>query len=150
MPSVGETAPDFKMLDDEGKSISLSDFRGKKVILYFYPEDFTSGCEMQACKFRDAYPEIEAKNGIVLGVSADGVQRHKEFREALKLPFHLLVDSDYAVSKAWSAFPRHNADGTTSERIQRSHFVIGEDGKILDVQNPVKPADSTKLAVEAL
>src|SRR5512142_2484138 len=104
MPKVGESAPDFELLSDEGKPVKLSDFRGKKVILYFYPADFTSGCELQACSFRDAYPEIEAKNAVVLGVSPDGVDSHKKFREALHLPFHLLADTDLAQLKAWNCY----------------------------------------------
>ena len=103
MPSIGETAPDFELLDDEGKKVKLSDFRGQKVVLYFYPADFTSGCELQACKFRDGYPQIEEANAIVLGVSPDTVDSHRRFREAHGLPFHLLVDRDKAVATDWEA-----------------------------------------------
>src|SRR6266568_7142591 len=103
MPSIGETAPDFELPDDEGEKVKLSDFRGKKVVLYFYPEDFTSGCELQACKFRDAYPQIESANAIVLGVSPDSVDSHRRFREAHGLPFHLLVDKDFTVANQWDA-----------------------------------------------
>jgi peroxiredoxin Q/BCP len=151
MPKVGDTAPDFEMLNEEGKSVKLSDFRGKKVVLYFYPADFTSGCELQACSFRDAYPEIEAKNAVVLGVSPDTVESHKKFRDALKLPFHLLVDKDFQVTKAWDAFgSRTYPDGKTHTGVQRSHFVIDEKGKIVDAQTPVKANESTKLALEKL
>src|SRR5260221_8801321 len=101
MPAVGETAPDFEMLNDEGKKVKLSDLRGKKVVLYFYPKDFTSGCELQACNFRDSYPKIEDKNVVVIGVSPDSVESHKEFRKALNLPFHLLADTDAKISDAW-------------------------------------------------
>jgi len=151
MPAVGETAPDFEMLNDEGKKVKLSDFRGKKVVLYFYPKDFTSGCELQACSFRDAYPQVESKNALVLGVSADDVESHKKFREELNLPFHLLVDNDFDVAKAWDSYgPRTNANGETFNGVFRSHFVIDENGKIMDVQLPVKPAESVKLALETL
>src|SRR5258708_10230083 len=104
MPAVGEQIPDVQMTNDEGKPVKLSDVHGKKVVLYFYPKDFTSGCELQACSFRDAYPKITEKNAIVLGVSADDVESHQKFREELKLPFHLLVDKDFAVAKAWGLF----------------------------------------------
>jgi peroxiredoxin Q/BCP len=151
MLTPGELAPDFQILDDEGKLVKLSDFRGKKVVLYFYPEDFTSGCELQACAFRDAYPQIAAKNAIVLGVSKDSVERHKEFREALNLPFHLLADADLKLTKSWNCYgPRTRPDGTTYEGVIRGHYVIGEDGRVLDVQVPVKPVDSTPLALGKL
>src|SRR5579859_1688632 len=151
MPALGENAPDFEMVNDEGKSMKLSDLRGKKVVLYFYPADFTSGCEFQACSFRDIYPQIEAKNAVVLGVSPDDVESHQKFREALKLPFHLLVDKDNSLSKAWDAFgTRTLIDGKTYEGVKRSHFIIDESGKIADVQAPVKANESAKLALEKL
>jgi peroxiredoxin Q/BCP len=151
MPIAGETAPDFELQNDEGKPVKLSDYRGKKVVLYFYPEDFTSGCEMQACMFRDAYPQIEEKNAVVLGVSPDSVERHKEFREALDLPFNLLADPDFKVSRAYaSQVDKTLDDGTTIPRVQRGHYVIDEQGKIVDVQAPVRAAESTKLALEKL
>jgi thioredoxin-dependent peroxiredoxin len=151
MPAIGETAPDFELLNDEGNHVKLSDFRGKKVVLYFYPEDFTQGCELQACNFRDHYPEIQDKNAVVIGISPDGVARHKEFRDALKLPFHLLVDSDHAVSEKWGCWGiRTNDDGTTVGRVMRGQYVIDEDGRIIAVHNPVKPADSVPMALSAL
>jgi thioredoxin-dependent peroxiredoxin len=150
MPTVGEIAPEFELLDDEGKKVKLSDFRGKKVILYFYPADFTSGCELQACNFRDMYPQIEQKNAIVLGVSPDDVESHKKFREALHLPFHLLVDSDVAISKAWNCYGTRTYGDNTFEGILRGHYVIDENGKIIDVQTPVKATESAKLAIEKL
>ena len=151
MPATGEMAPDFEMVDDEGKKVKLSDFRGKKVILYFYPADFTSGCETQACSFRDSYPQIQAKNAVVLGVSPDDVESHKKFREALNLPFHLLVDSDFKVSKAWDNFSTRTDDnGQVRNKTERGHYVIDENGKIVDAQNRVKAAESRKLALEKL
>jgi peroxiredoxin Q/BCP len=151
MPGVGELAPDFKLSNDEGKPVQLSDFRGKKVVLYFYPADFTSGCELQACAFRDAYSQIEAKKAVVLGISPDSVESHKKFRDTLSLPFHLLVDSDFAQAKAWGCYgTRTNDDGTTSPRVLRSQYVIDEKGKIIDVQSPVKPNESVRLALDKL
>lgn len=151
MPATGEKAPDFELKDEEGEPVKLSDYRGKKVVLYFYPQDFTSGCELQACSFRDSYPDIEAKNAVVLGVSPDSVESHKRFRETLGLPFHLLSDPDFKVSKEWDSMVTKTADdGTTRNRTQRGHFIIDENGKIVDTQAPVQAALSRKLALEKL
>lgn len=151
MPSIGESAPDFELLDDEGKKVKLSDFRGKKVILYFYPADFTSGCELQACKFRDSYPQIEDANAIVLGVSPDSVDSHRRFREAHGLPFHLLVDPDQAVASQWDATMVHTTDdGQSRNYIKRSQYIIDEQGTITGMQVPVKAPESLRLALEDL
>jgi thioredoxin-dependent peroxiredoxin len=151
MLKVGDVAPNFELEDDEGKRVKLSDFRGKKVVLYFYPEDFTSGCELQACAFRDAYPDIAARNAVVLGVSPDDADSHRKFREAHNLPFNLLVDKDFELSKAWnSAAERTSPEGVTGLRIQRGQYVIDESGRIIDIQTPVKATESRQLALEAL
>lgn len=151
MPAIGELAPDFELLDDEGKPVKLSSLRGKKVVLYFYPADFTSGCELQACSFRDAYSQIEAKNAVVLGVSPDSVENDQKFRNTLNLPFHLLADSNFAQAEVWGCYgTRTNNDGTNSPRIVRSHYVIDEKGKVIDVQTPVKPNESVRLALDKL
>jgi peroxiredoxin Q/BCP len=151
MPSIGETAPDFELLDDEGKKVKLSDFRGQKVVLYFYPADFTSGCELQACKFRDGYPQIEEANAIVLGVSPDTVDSHRRFREAHNLPFHLLVDRDKAIASEWDAIqPRTDDNGNTTYGIKRSQYIIDEQGKITGMEVPVKAPESLRLALHDL
>ena len=151
MPDIGEVAPDFELEDDEGNRVKLSDFRGKNVVLYFYPEDFTSGCELQACAFRDSYPEFAAQDAIIIGVSPDDAERHRKFREAHNLPFKLLVDKDFQVSKAWNtAAERTSPDGGTAPRIQRGQYVIDKEGKVIDVQTPVKATESKRLALEAL
>jgi peroxiredoxin Q/BCP len=151
MPSIGETAPDFELLDDEGKKVKLSDFRGQKVVLYFYPADFTSGCELQACKFRDGYPQIQEANAIVLGVSPDTVDSHRRFREAHGLPFHLLVDRDKAIATAWDAVQERTDDkGNTTYVIKRSQYIIDEQGKITGMQVPVKAPESLPLALQEL
>ena len=151
MPDIGDVAPDFELEDDEGKRVKLSDFRGQNVVLYFYPQDFTSGCELQACAFRDTYSEFKAKNAIIIGVSPDDAESHRKFREAHNLPFNLLVDRDFEVSKAWNtASARTSPDGGAALRIQRGQYVIDKTGKIIDVQTPVKSAESKRLALEAL
>src|ERR1700741_2697753 len=101
---VGEAAPDFETLNDKNEKVKLSDFRGKKVVLYFYPKDETRGCTIQACGFRDSYPQIEEKNAVVLGVSPDGVESHQGFKSNHSLPFPLLVDSDHKISEAYSTW----------------------------------------------
>ncbi|MFN8421030.1 MAG: peroxiredoxin [Anaerolineae bacterium] len=151
IPSVGQPAPELEMLNDEGKPTRLSDYRGQKVILYFYPKDFTSGCEFQACQFRDHHADISGRNAVVLGVSADGVESHQQFREALNLPFHLLVDADNTYSKAWGAYgERTRADGSTYQDIIRSQYVIDENGVLIDVQAPVNYRESIDLAMKAI
>src|SRR5690606_22029102 len=108
---VGQDAPDFETVDDKGEKIKLSDFRGKKVVLYFYPKDDTPGCTRQACGFRDNYAAVEEKNAVVLGVSPDGVESHVAFRDKFELPFPLLVDEDKAISEAYSVWRERERDG---------------------------------------
>jgi peroxiredoxin Q/BCP len=150
MPAVGELAPDFEMLTDEGKKVKLSSFRGKKVVLYFYPKDFTSGCELQACNFRDGYAKLAAHNTVVLGVSPDDVESHKKFREALKLPFNLLVDADHTYAKAWGAYGMRKAGDPATLGIIRSQYVIDENGKIIATHAPVPAPESFKKALESV
>jgi peroxiredoxin Q/BCP len=150
MPAIGELAPDFELVNDEGRRVKLSDYRGKKVVLYFYPNDFTPGCELQSCNFRDRHDEITAMNAVVLGVSADDEASHREFRRVHGLPFNLLVDADFIESKKWGVFgTRQYPDGEFTGII-RSQYVINEDGRFIDVQAPVKATESVRLAVEAL
>ena len=108
---IGDMAPDFELLTDEGKSVRLSDFRGQRVILYFYPKDNTSGCTRQACGFRDVYPVIEEKNGVVLGVSPDGQASHLKFKNKYELPFSLLVDEDHAVADQYGVWAKNPCMG---------------------------------------
>lgn len=148
MPNVGDMAPEFEMINDEGKLVKLSDYRGKKVVLYFYPNDFTSGCELQACNFRDNYDKFAAKNAVVLGVSHNDLDSHKRFREALNLPFSLLVDPDYQYAKAWGCWGSRPGGTPPNIGLIRSQFIIDESGKIVDVQRPVKAPESLALALQ--
>ncbi len=147
---AGDVAPDFALLSDTGDTVRLSDFRGQKVILYFYPKDDTSGCTTQACGFRDAYPQIEEKNAVVLGISPDGVASHQKFKTKHNLPFTLLVDEDHSVAEAYGVWGEKSMYGKTYMGIIRSHFIIDENGKIADAQVKVSPTDSVEWAVASL
>ena len=135
----GDAAPGFKMISDEGKPVSLSDFTGKNVVLYFYPKDQTSGCTKEACGMRDNLPKITALNTVVLGVSVDGTDSHKEFKTKENLNFTLLSDADGTVSRLYSGV---NANGMS----KRVTFIIDKKGiikKIFPKVNPVGHAEET-------
>src|SRR5688572_30668794 len=127
---VGQPAPDFTAQTDTGETVHLSDYRGKQVVLYFYPKDDTTGCTTQACGFRDQYPVIEAMNGVVLGVSPDGVKSHQKFRTKHDLPFTLIVDEDHAIAEAYGVWQEKSMYGKKYMGVVRSHFIIDEEGKI--------------------
>jgi thioredoxin-dependent peroxiredoxin len=147
---AGDVAPDFALPSDTGEQVKLSDFRGKRVVLYFYPKDDTSGCTTQSCGFRDNYAAIEEKNAVVLGVSPDGVKSHRKFKTKYDLPFTLLVDADHAVAEAYGVWGEKSFMGKKFMGIIRSHFVIDEAGKIADAQVKVSPTDSVERAMAAL
>lgn len=147
---VGEMAPDFSTTTDEGKPVKLSDFRGKRVILYFYPKDDTPGCTKQACSFRDSYAEIEKKNAVVLGVSPDDAESHAKFKSKYNLPFPLLVDEDHAIAEAYGVWGEKTNFGRTYMGIIRSHFIIDEEGRLADVRYDVKPEASMPEALSVL
>ncbi len=148
--NVGDPAPDFTLTADNGETVTLSDLRGKRVVLYFYPKDDTSGCTTQACGFRDAYPVIEEQNAVVLGVSPDGVKSHQKFKTKYDLPFTLLVDEDHAVAEAYGAWGEKSMYGKKYMGVIRSHFVIDEQGRIADAQVKVSPKDSVARALATL
>ncbi|HMO59683.1 MAG TPA: thioredoxin-dependent thiol peroxidase [Roseiflexaceae bacterium] len=148
--NVGDPAPEFTALTDSGETVSLAQYRGKKVILYFYPKDDTPGCTTQSCGFRDQYPIIEEKNAVVLGVSPDGQKSHAKFRTKFNLPFTLLVDEDHAISLAYGVWVEKSMYGKKYMGIERSHFVIDEEGKLTQVAVKVKPEESVASAVAAL
>ncbi|MBN2086696.1 MAG: peroxiredoxin [Anaerolineales bacterium] len=140
--AIGADAPDFTLPSDTGKAVRLSDFRGKRVILYFYPKDDTTGCTTQACGFRDHYPKILERNAVVLGVSPDSAESHRKFKTKYDLPFVLLVDADHRVAQAYGAW--------SGPGMIRSHFVIDEKGVLADIQVHISPADSVDRAVKAV
>ena len=148
--NVGDQAPEIESVDQEGDKVSLSALRGKRVIIYFYPRDDTPGCTTQACGFRDSYPEIEEKNAIVLGVSGDTAKSHQKFREKYSLPFPLLPDTDHSIAEAFGVWQEKSNYGKKYMGIVRSHFVIDEEGKVVEAKYNVKAKDSPVLSLKAL
>ncbi|NJM08570.1 thioredoxin-dependent thiol peroxidase [Candidatus Gracilibacteria bacterium] len=149
-PMVGALAPEFTAITDGGETVKLADFRGKKVILYFYPKDDTPGCTSQACGFRDAYLLIEEKNAVVLGVSPDGQKSHAKFRTKHNLPFTLLVDEDHSIAEAYGVWGEKSMMGRKYMGVIRSHFVIDAEGRIVQAELKVSPADSVQRAIAAI
>jgi peroxiredoxin Q/BCP len=135
----GAPAPDFTLTSDAGEQVSLSDFRGRPVVLYFYPKDDTPGCTAQACGIRDAYGEFERAGAVVLGVSPDSVARHVKFRDKYELPFTLLADPDHEVAERYGVWGEKKYMGRTYVGVKRSTFVIGPDGTVEKVIHDVKP-----------
>jgi peroxiredoxin Q/BCP len=148
--NVGDQAPDFETVNDKNEKVKLSDYRGKRVVLYFYPKDDTRGCTIQACGFRDEYPQVQEKNAVVLGVSPDGVESHQAFKSKFDLPFPLLVDEDKTISSLYGVWQERERDGQKFMGVARSHFVIDEDGKVVDVQYNVAPEASPELSIKLL
>lgn len=149
MLDVGMKAPDFSLPDQNGKIHNLSDYRGQKVILYFYPKDMTSGCTGQACSFRDRYPQIREKGAVVLGVSKDSVASHKRFEEKNGLPFPLLADEELKVITAYDVL-KPSKDGKPSKSLIRSTYLIDEDGVIVKAFGGVKPKENAEQMMREL
>jgi peroxiredoxin Q/BCP len=147
---AGDPAPDLETVNENGDKVSLKALRGKRVVLYFYPKDNTTGCTAQACAFRDAYPQIEDKNAVVLGVSPDSAKSHQSFKSKFNLPFPLLIDQDHKIAEAYGVWREKSMYGRKYMGILRSHFVIDEQGKLADVQYNVKATDSATKALASL
>jgi thioredoxin-dependent peroxiredoxin len=139
MLQENEFAPDFTLRSDEGAEITLSAFRGKKVVLYFYPKDDTPGCTKEACSFRDDYSLFTMKGAVVIGVSPDESASHQKFRAKFGLPFYLLSDPEHRVAEMYGAWGEKTMYGKTYMGILRSTFVISAEGKIIKVFLKVKP-----------
>ena len=139
MPKPGDPAPPFSLRSDDDIEVSLDMFRGKKVVLYFYPRDDTSGCTTEACGFRDSWDAIERAGAVVLGVSPDGEASHREFKATYRLPFPLLADPDHAVATAYGAWGKKSMYGKSYHGILRTTFIIDESGTVLEVFEKVKP-----------
>ena len=139
MLEVGMKAPDFTLLDKRGNSVSLSDFLGKKVVLYFYPKDSTPGCTRQACAFAQNHSNFEDKNVVVIGVSKDSVTSHLKFAEKYELPFVLLSDPELVAIQAYGVWQEKKLYGKVSMGVVRSTYLIDEQGVIEKVMPKVKP-----------
>ena len=142
MLEVGTKAPDFTLPDQNGNMHSLSEYRGKKVILYFYPKDNTAGCTKQACGFAERYPQFTEKGAVVLGVSKDSVASHKKFEEKYGLPFTLLADPELAAIQAYDVWQEKKNYGKTYMGVVRTTYLIDENGKIVKAFDKVKTADN--------
>lgn len=148
MPAVGQPAPDFELLNQDGKPVRLSDYRGHRVVLFAYPKANTSGCTTQACGFRDQMPKFEANNVVVFGISPDQPDAQLAWKQQEGLPYDLLSDPDHKTLAAYGGWGMKKMYGNEYEGVIRSHWVIDTDGTILDEQLGVKPADSVKKAIE--
>lgn len=142
MLQVGTKAPDFELKDQNGEFRSLKEFKGKKVILYFYPKDMTSGCTKQACGFAELYPQFREKDAVVLGVSKDSVASHKKFEEKYGLPFTLLSDENREVIQAYDVWKEKTLYGKKSMGVVRSTYLIDEKGYIAKAFGNVKAAEN--------
>lgn len=150
MLEVGTQAPDFTLPDQNGEMKSLSDYRGSKVVLYFYPRDNTSGCTKQACSFGDLYPQFREKGAIVIGVSKDTVASHKKFEEKYGLPFTLLSDTEKEVLQAYDVWKEKKMAGKVSMGVIRTTYLIDEQGVIVKAFGKVKAADNPTQMLEEL
>ena len=144
MLKPGDKAPAFTLISDEGKKVSLKDLKGKKVILYFYPKDDTSGCTAEACSFRDNIKLIEKKNSVVIGVSKDNTSSHQKFKKKYSLPFTLLSDENLDMLKDYEVWKEKSMYGKKYMGIERTTFIIDEKGKIQDIFNKVKVQGHTE------
>jgi peroxiredoxin Q/BCP len=150
MLEEGSKAPAFKLKDQNGNAVSLTDFKGKNIVLYFYPKDNTSGCTAEACNFRDEFPKFGKLNAVILGISPDSSLSHKKFAEKFELPFTLLSDEDKKVIEAYGVWKEKSMYGRKYMGVERTTFIIGTDGKIKKIFHKVKVPDHNKEIMEAL
>jgi peroxiredoxin Q/BCP len=133
----GQIAPDFSLPNEAGEMVTLSQFKGRQVVLYFYPKDMTPGCTQEACDFRDNWTAVQAKGAVVLGVSADTSESHQKFKDKYELPFPLLSDEDKKVLKTYGVLQKVTKDGEEKMKIIRTTVLIDKDGKVKKVWSPV-------------
>ena len=150
MPTIGTAAPDFELLNQDGKTVRLSDFRGARVIIFAFPKANTMGCNNQACSFRDVFPQIEAQNAIVLGVSSDSVDTLAAWKRRQRLQYDLLSDPDHRMLDAWDAWGFNLFIIKLPISATRSYWVIDEDGVLVDQQIGVRPQESVDKALAAV
>ena len=139
MVEVGERAPDFTLKNQDDVYVSLSDFKGKKVVIFFYPKDMTSGCTKEACSFKNSYNEIKEQNIEVLGISQDNTDSHQKFIDKEELPFTLLCDEEAEVAKAYGAYGAKAPGKKTAQGIVRKTFLVAENGEIAFIFDEVDP-----------
>lgn len=147
---AGQTAPDFTLEADDGSTVTLSDLRGERIVLYFYPKDATPGCTTQACEFRDRTPNYEAEGTRVLGISPDPIASHVEFRAAQELPFALLSDPKHVAAEAYGVWVERSLHGRTFMGIERSTFVVGPDGRLEHALYKVEPKGNAAAVLELI
>jgi thioredoxin-dependent peroxiredoxin len=150
MVEVGEKAPEFELVSDRGEMVRLSDFEGQKVVVYFYPKANTTGCTAQACALRDAYPQIQERDAVVIGISPDEPEALRKFREDHDLPFLLVSDPDHRVADSYGTWGEKTRGEETYEGIIRSHFVVDEEGRIAEAGHNVEPLTTADLAVKLI
>lgn len=150
MLEIGTKAPDFSLPDQNGEIHSLEEYKGKKVILYFYPRDNTAGCTTQACGFAERYPQFLEKSAVVLGVSKDSVASHKKFEEKYELPFTLLSDTELSCIQAYDVWKEKNNYGKKTMGVVRTTYLIDEQGIIVKAFGKVKAADNPAQMLEEL
>lgn len=150
MLAIGTKAPSFELLDQDGQKHSLQEYKGKKVILYFYPKDNTSGCTKEACEFKENYPQFQEKGAVILGISKDSVTSHKKFQEAFQLPFTLLSDPDLEVIRAYEVWVEKSMYGRKYMGVERSTYLINEEGIIEKTFQKVKPINHSKDVLKGL
>lgn len=147
---TGDKAPDFKLADDTGKPVSLSDFKGRKVVLYFYPKDDTPGCTKEACDFRDAFPRFGKGDAEVLGVSPDSVESHRKFKQKFSLPFRLLADEDHKLADKFGVWKEKSMYGRKYMGVERTTVIIDADGRVARIFPKVSVAGHVDEVEEAL
>ncbi len=150
MLEIGTKAPDFELPDQDGRMHTLDEYRGKKIVLYFYPRDNTAGCTKQACAFGDLYPQFTEKGAAVIGISKDSVASHKKFQEKYGLPFTLLSDPELSAIQAYDVWKEKNMYGKKTMGVVRTTYLIDEEGRIEKAFGKVKPAENPLQMLEAL
>jgi peroxiredoxin Q/BCP len=147
---VGQAVPDFTLPASSGKDVSLSDFRGKKVVLYFYPKDMTPGCTTESCDFRDYNGQFEQLNTVVIGISPDDLKSHEKFIQKYGLPFLLLSDTEHKVCELFDVWKEKNLYGNKHMGVERSTFLIDEEGKLVREWRKVKVDGHVREVLEAV
>lgn len=150
MPAIGDMAPDFELRNQHGETVKLSDYLGRKVLLFAYPKAGTSGCTVQACGFRDNFARIETADAVVLGISPDEPDALAKWIEDESLQYDLLSDPEHRVLEAWQAWGERSMYGKKYMGVIRSHWIIGEDGVVLDEQLKISPKKSIEKALKFL